>query len=130
VAGDLGHLVQDGKPLPGVAQVAIQQGKHAAKNVWRSIEGLKTEPFRYRDPGSMATIGRAAAVAQIGPIAFAGLPAWLAWLFVHILWLIGFQNRLLVLTQWAWAYFSYHRGARLITGERHDAALTEPQPPT
>ncbi|HET7770614.1 MAG TPA: NAD(P)/FAD-dependent oxidoreductase [Chloroflexota bacterium] len=122
VAGDLAaftHQPRAGsRPLPGVAQVAIQQGKAAAENVWRSIQGRPTEPFRYKDLGSMATIGRAAAVADLTPIRLqlSGWAAWLAWLLVHIAWLIGFQNRLIVLLRWAWAYVTFRRAARLITG--------------
>jgi NADH dehydrogenase len=104
-----------GQPLPGLAPVAIQQGRAAATNVLRRLRGEPTLPFRYRDRGSMATIGRAAAVAVVGRVRLSGLPAWLAWLFVHILFLIGFRNRFLVLFEWAWAYISWQRGARLIT---------------
>jgi NADH dehydrogenase len=86
-----------------------------AANVLHRLAGEPTQPFRYRDKGTMATIGRAAAVAVIGPLRLSGLPAWLAWLFVHIMFLIGFRNRFLVLFQWAWAYVSWQRGARLIT---------------
>jgi NADH:ubiquinone reductase (H+-translocating) len=102
-------------PLPGLAPVAIQQGRHAADNVLRRLQGRPTRPFRYRDRGSMATIGRAAAVATVGGIELSGLVAWLAWLLVHIMFLIGFRNRFLVLFEWAWAYVSWQRGARLIT---------------
>jgi NADH dehydrogenase len=102
--------------LPGVAPVAIQQGRAVAANALRRLSAEPTQPFRYRDRGSMATIGRAAAVAVIGGLRLSGLPAWLAWLFVHIVFLIGFRNRFLVLFEWAWAYFSWQRGARLITG--------------
>jgi NADH dehydrogenase len=109
-------LHQTGAPLPGVAPVAIQQGRAAANNVLRRLNGLATQPFRYRDRGSMATIGRAAAVAMVGRLQLSGYPAWLAWLFVHIIFLIGFRNRFLVLFEWAWAYITWHRGARLITG--------------
>ena len=107
---------EDGRPLPGVAPVAIQQGRVVADNVLRHLRGEPTRAFRYRDRGTMATIGRAAAVAVVGPFRLWGLPAWLAWLFVHIMSLIGFRNRFLVLFQWAWAYVSWQRGARLITG--------------
>jgi NADH dehydrogenase len=102
--------------LPGVAPVAIQQGRAVAANALRRLSAEPTQPFRYRDRGSMATIGRAAAVAVIRGLRLSGLPAWLAWLFVHIVFLIGFRNRFLVLFEWAWAYFSWQRGARLITG--------------
>jgi NADH dehydrogenase len=105
----------DGRPLPGLAPVAIQQGRAVAANILRRLAGEPTRPFRYRDRGSMATIGRAAAVAVIGRLRLSGLPAWLAWLFVHIMFLIGFRNRFLVLFEWAWAYLSWQRGARLIT---------------
>jgi len=104
-----------GTALPGLAPVAIQQGRHAADNVLRRLGGRPTRAFRYRDRGSMATIGRAAAVARIGGIQLSGLVAWLAWLLVHIMFLIGFRNRFLVLFEWAWAYVSWQRGARLIT---------------
>jgi len=109
-------LHQTGAPLPGVAPVAIQQGRAVADNVLRRVGGQPTRPFRYRDKGSMATIGRAAAVAVVGRFKLSGLVAWLAWLLVHIMFLIGFRNRLLVLFEWAWAYVTWHRGARLITG--------------
>ena len=105
----------DGRPLPGLAPVAIQQGRAVAANVLRRLRGEPTRPFHYRDRGSMATIGRAAAVAVVGRLRLSGLLAWLAWLFVHIMFLIGFRNRFLVLFEWAWAYLSWQRGARLIT---------------
>jgi NADH dehydrogenase len=115
--GDLCSLTaEDGRPLPGLAPVALQQGRAAARNVLHHLAGEPTEVFRYRDRGSMATIGRAAAVAVVGRLRLSGLPAWLAWLFVHITFLIGFRNRFLVLFEWAWAYLSWQRGARLITG--------------
>jgi NADH dehydrogenase len=114
--GDLCAFTDDdGHPLPGLAPVALQQGRAAARNVLHRLAGEPTEPFRYRDRGSMATIGRAAAVAVVGRFRLSGLVAWLAWLFVHITFLIGFRNRFLVLFQWAWAYISWQRGARLIT---------------
>jgi len=117
VIGDLcAFLHQTGAPLPGLAPVAIQQGRAAAENVLQRLAGQPTRPFHYRDKGSMATIGRAAAVAVIGRVQLSGLPAWVAWLLVHIISLIGFRNRVLVLLQWAWAYVSWQRGARLITG--------------
>jgi len=104
-----------GAPLPGLAPVAIQQGRRAADNVLRRLSGRPTRPFRYFDRGTIATIGRAKAVAVIGPVQLSGLIAWLAWLVVHIVYLIGFRNRFLVLFEWAWAYVSWQRGARLIT---------------
>jgi NADH:ubiquinone reductase (H+-translocating) len=117
VIGDLASLKdEDGKPLPGVAQVAIQMGKHAAKNILRAIESQPHRPFRYNDLGNMATIGRASAVADFGWMRLHGYLGWLAWLFVHLLNLIGFRNRLVVMVQWAWSYFSYQRAIRLITG--------------
>ena len=119
IAGDLASFShQTGKPLAGVAQVAKQEGKHAARNVLRLIAGEATTTFRYRDPGNMATIGRAAAIADFGFARFSGYIGWLLWLFVHILFLIGFRNRLSVLLQWAAAYMTYQRSVRLITGER------------
>ncbi len=118
VIGDLAAFVhQTGKPLPGVAQVAIQQGKHTAKNIRRRCEGLPCDPFHYTDFGSMATIGRASAVADFGWARLSGFFAWVAWLVVHIFWLIGFRNRTIVFFEWAWAYFTFQRGARLITGD-------------
>ncbi|HKW96218.1 MAG TPA: NAD(P)/FAD-dependent oxidoreductase [Bryobacteraceae bacterium] len=119
VIGDLanfGH--QGGKPLPGVAPVAIQQGRYAAELIRRRIRGGTTRPFHYFDKGSLATIGRAAAVADFGRIHIHGMMAWLAWLFVHLMYLIEFDNRLLVMTEWAYNYFTRNRGARLITGRK------------
>jgi NADH dehydrogenase len=117
VVGDMvNYSYQGGKPLPGVAQVAMQQGRYAADLIQRRLRGAPPVPFHYHDRGSMATIGRAAAVADLGWIAFSGLLAWLAWLFIHILFLIEFENRILVLFQWAWNYFTLNRTARLITG--------------
>ena len=116
VIGDLASLAgKDGKPLPGVSPVAIQEGRHAAKNILHQIEGAKPQPFHYWDKGSMATIGRNRAVADLNFVHFSGLPAWLAWLFVHVLYLVGFRNRIAVLFQWAWAYLTFNKGARLIT---------------
>jgi NADH dehydrogenase len=116
VIGDMSAFRDpSGTPLPGLAPVAIQQGRRAADNVLRRLSGRPTLAFRYHDRGTMATIGRAAAVAVIGGVQLSGLIAWLAWLFVHIMFLIGFRNRLLVIFEWAWAYVSWQRGARLIT---------------
>lgn len=122
VVGDLAAFpLPGGGFLPGLAPVAIQQGRVAADNAWRRLRGEATVPFRYHDRGSMATVGRAAAVAVVGRVHLSGLPAWLAWLAVHIVSLIGFRNRFLVLFQWAWAYVTWQRGARLITGPwRHE----------
>jgi NADH dehydrogenase len=116
VAGDLATFThQTGKPLPGVAQVAKQAGKHAAANVARLIAGKTTTPFRYADPGNMATIGRNAAIADFGFLRVSGYLGWLVWLFVHILFLIGFRNRVSVMLQWAASYLTYQRSVRLIT---------------
>jgi NADH dehydrogenase len=117
VIGDLAALNdENGKPLPGLAPVAIQQGDWIAETIARDLENQPRRKFHYHDKGSLATIGRAAAVAQIGKFELSGYFAWLAWLFVHIFFLIGFRNRLLVMIQWAWSYLTYERGARLITG--------------
>jgi NADH:ubiquinone reductase (H+-translocating) len=117
VAGDLAMLEdRSGQPLPGLAPVAMQQGRAAGRNIARRLRGEPTQPFRYRDRGTMATIGRGAAVAEIGPLKLWGSPAWLAWIFVHIYFLIGFRNRIAVMLGWAWSYLTWQRGARLITG--------------
>jgi NADH:ubiquinone reductase (H+-translocating) len=117
VLGDMANYpYPDGKPLPGVAPVAMQQGRYVADLIQRRLRAAPPLPFHYRDRGAMATIGRAAAVADLGWITFSGLIAWLVWLFIHILYLIEFQNRILVLFQWAWNYFTRNRAARLITG--------------
>ena len=116
VAGDLASVRRDGGHVPALAPAAIQQGRHAARNVQRALRGTPTESFHYVDRGSLATIGRAAAVADFGSVRMSGYPAWLAWLAVHIFFLIGFRNRFLVLFEWAWAYWTYERGARLVTG--------------
>lgn len=117
IAGDLALFThQTEKPLPGVAQVAKQEGTHAARNILRLMAGEPTQTFRYRDPGNMATIGRAAAIADFGWARFSGFPGWLLWLFVHIMFLVGFRNRLSVLLQWAASYMTYQRSVRLITG--------------
>jgi NADH dehydrogenase len=121
VIGDLAALKDEhGKLLPGVAPVAIQQGRFVAKVIRGKLESLpRTAAFHYWDKGSLATIGRAAAVADFGRIHISGFIAWLSWLFVHIFFLIGFRNRLLVFIQWAWSYVTYERGARLITGSTY-----------
>jgi NADH dehydrogenase len=116
--GDMTYLEQDGKPLPGVSPVAMQMGRHVARNIKNDLADKPYEEFRYLDKGSMATIGRKAAIAQIGKIHLSGFVAWLAWLLLHIFYLIGFRNRFVVLFNWAWSYFTYERGARLITGRR------------
>ena len=117
VVGDMASLKDArGRPLPGVAQVAMQQGAWAAANILRAIEGKPARAFRYRDLGNMATIGRNSAVADIRGLRLTGFVAWLAWAVVHILNLIGFRNRVLVALQWLWDYLTFQRGARLITG--------------
>jgi len=117
VAGDLaGFTYQGGKQLPGVAQVAKQQGKHAARSVLRLLAQQPTAAFRFRDPGNMATIGRAHAVADFGWAQVSGFAGWLLWLFVHIMFLVGFRNRLSVLLEWGTSYLTYQRSVRLITG--------------
>lgn len=110
------HTV-DGKPLPGLAPVAMQEGRHAANNIAADLDNLARVPFYYVDKGQMATIGRRKAVAQLGKFKLNGALAWLVWLFVHIIYLIGFRNRLIVLIEWAWSYFTYRRGAQLIIGK-------------
>jgi NADH dehydrogenase len=116
VIGDLANFPhQTGEPLAGVSPVAMQQGRHAAHNILGALEGRKPQRFWYWDKGSMATIGRNKAVADLHWLHFSGLPAWLAWLVVHIVFLVGFRNRLAVLLQWAWAYLTFNKGARLIT---------------
>ena len=114
VIGDLAAV----ENVPGVAPAAIQEGNHTAKNILRVLAGKPRERFKYWDKGSLATIGRAAAVADFGFLRLSGFIAWFAWLAIHILFLIGFRNRFLVITQWAWAYVTYQRGARLITGTK------------
>ena len=117
VIGDMASAKEGGKAIPGVAGAAVQGGQHVAKSIVRRLEGKAAEPFHYVDKGSLATIGRAAAVADFGKIKLHGFIAWLAWLFIHVFLLIGFRNRFIVVFQWAWTYFTYQRGARLITGE-------------
>jgi NADH dehydrogenase len=117
VIGDLAACFdQAGRPLPGLAPVAVQQGRHAASTILVRCRGLPSAPFRYVDRGTLATIGRAAAVANFGAVKVSGFPAWLLWTFIHIFFLIGFRNRFIVLFEWAWAYFTWQRSARLITG--------------
>lgn len=116
VAGDLAALDQDGAPVPGVCPAAIQAGRHAAGNILRLVAGSPTQPFRYRDKGAFAVIGRGAAVGDLFGWRLSGRPAWLAWLGIHIAFLIGFRNRLVVLIGWAYSYLTHRRGARLITG--------------
>jgi NADH dehydrogenase len=118
VIGDLSSFThQTGKPLPGVAQPAIQQGRYVAKVIERRLRGGKMPPFRYFDKGNLATIGRGAAVADLNFMTLAGLPAWLVWIFIHLMYIVEFQNRLLVFLQWMWLYVTFDRAARLITGK-------------
>ena len=120
VIGDLAALKdEDGHWLPGVSPVAIQEGRATAHNIGRELQGQPRKNFHYWNKGSLATIGRAAAVADFGRIHISGFLAWLAWLFIHVFFLIGFRNRLIVMIQWAWSYLTYERGARLITGDKH-----------
>jgi len=116
VLGDLAHFEQDGAPLPGVAQVAIQTGKYAAAEIVRRIGNQPSRVFHYHDKGSMATIGRARGIGQIGKTHLSGFPAWFAWLCIHLVFLIGYRNRVAVLLDWMWQYLSWQSGARLITG--------------
>jgi len=127
VIGDLASLMQDGSPVPGVAPAAIQEGRHAAMNVVRSLRGQDRRPFRYVDKGSLATIGRAAAVADFGAFTLSGFFAWIAWFAIHIFFLIGFRNRFVVLFQWGWSYLTYDRGARLITGDTPALPAAQPE---
>jgi NADH dehydrogenase len=122
VIGDLAAHRQEGRVVTGVAPVAIQQGGHVARTIQGDLAGVPRRPFHYVDKGSLATIGRAAAVADLGRLHLTGFAAWLAWLFVHVFFLIGFRNRVLVIFSWAWTYLTYERGARLITGEPRVAA--------
>jgi len=116
VIGDMAVFLQDGKPVPGVAPVAIQQGSYVAGAIRQKLRNQMPKPFRYWDTGSLATIGRGSAVAQIGKLRFSGPVAWLAWLFIHLMYLVGFENRVIVLLEWAFNYFTHNRSARLITG--------------
>jgi NADH dehydrogenase len=130
VVGDLAHFAHGcASPLPGVAQVAMQQGAYAARLIRDRLRGRTPPPFRYRDYGIMATIGRHAAVADLFGFRFAGYLAWLLWLCVHLVQLVQFENRLLVFAQWAWSYFTFNRAARLITylpsADRPDATRNQ-----
>lgn len=118
VIGDLALILgSDRRPVPGLAPAAMQEGRHAARNVIRAIRGERLKPFSYIDKGTLATIGRGAAVAEIGRLRLSGFLAWMAWLFIHIFYLIGFRNRFMVLAGWAWVYLRNESGARLITGD-------------
>ncbi len=133
VIGDLARVcpAPDAAPLPGLAPVAMQEGHYVAKLIDCRLSCGALPPFRYRDRGTMATIGRARAVAVVGPLRFSGLLAWLIWLFIHLMYIVEFQNRLLIFFQWAWNYFTWNRSARLITGDRtreapHEKPCTPP----
>lgn len=126
VAGDLMHIESNGKMVPGVAPAAIQAGKAVARNIEALVAGRPTKPFRYVDKGSLATIGRAKAVGQIGRMEFSGWFAWWVWWVVHIAYLVGFRNRIAVMMGWAWQYFAFSRGARLITGRWWAGAAESP----
>lgn len=115
VVGDLAYFDQDGRVVPGVAPAAMQQGRHAARNIMRRLKSDETKPFRYLNKGNLATIGRSRAIADFGFLQIVGFPAWWLWLFLHIMYLVGFRNRLSVMLQWAYAYVTYGRGVRLIT---------------
>jgi NADH dehydrogenase len=128
VLGDMASLKDaDGKVVPGLGAAATQEGKDTAANIARDLRGEKRVPFRYKDKGTMATIGRNRAVAQIGKLQFTGLIAWLLWAFVHVFLLIGFKNRLMTMREWMWAYFTRERSARLIT-DLGDEAAPPPRP--
>ncbi len=117
VIGDLATITSNGRPVPGVAPAAMQQGRHVARQVAADLRGAERRPFRYRDKGSLATIGRARGVADFGRLRFGGPLAWVAWMAIHIFYLIGFRNRVFVFFSWAWSYATFRRGARIITGE-------------
>jgi NADH dehydrogenase len=127
VVGDLIAKTQEGKLLPGVAQLAMQSGRHVGKNILASISGRKRQSFRYVDKGSMATIGRNKAVAEVGRFEFSGIVAWWLWLMVHILFLVEFRRRFAVLVEWAWAYFSWQRRSRVILEVPHERVAHKPQ---
>jgi len=117
VIGDLAHVVQaNGQPVPGIAPAAKQMGAHVATVIRARLRGQPAKPFRYRDYGNLATIGRMAAVVDLGRLKFSGLFAWWFWLAAHIFFLIGFRNRIVVMLDWAWSYWSYQRNARIIVG--------------
>jgi NADH dehydrogenase len=128
VAGDLASARRhNGQPVPGVAPAAIQMGKFAARQIKRTVAGKPREKFEYLDKGSLATIGRSRAVADLGKLHISGYFAWLAWLFIHLLFLIGFRNRLFVMIEWAWAYLTYNHSARLITDPAEKEAVEKPR---
>jgi NADH dehydrogenase len=132
VIGDLAAVTSEGKPVPGVSPAAKQMGRVAARNIIARMAGKAPQIFVYQDYGSLATIGRKAAVAMVGKLKFSGYPAWLFWLFIHVYFLIGFRNRLMVMTDWAWAYLTFKRSARVISSaintppaKPHDEASTQ-----
>jgi NADH dehydrogenase len=128
VTGDLASARRhNGQPVPGVAPAAIQMGKFAARQIKRTVAGKPREKFEYLDKGSLATIGRSRAVADLGKLHISGYFAWLAWLFIHLLFLIGFRNRLFVMIEWAWAYLTYNHSARLITDPAEKEAVEKPR---
>lgn len=124
IGDNAAFLHQTGAPLPGVAPVAMQQGRAAAQNILNSIRGRERKEFRYVDKGNMATIGRSAAIVEIGKLKLSGFLAWIFWTLLHIFFLIGFRNRVVVSLNWLWLYFTYQRGARLITGDRFHSPLS------
>ncbi len=129
VCGDQAALIPEGgeRPLPGLAPVALQQGRYVAKELIREARGKPREPFKYRNKGQVATIGRSRAVAELGKFRFSGFFAWMTWLVVHIYYLTGFKNRLVVVIQWAWAYLTFDRGARLIVGKDWQFYAADPK---
>jgi NADH dehydrogenase len=129
VIGDAAAFPVEGGILPGVAQVAIQQGRHAARNILAQLARKPLRPFSYQDRGSMATIGRNRAIAVSAGLQMTGFLAWIAWVFIHILYLVDFRNRLAVLFEWSWAYFSYNRSARIILERSAPRVELPPHPP-
>jgi NADH:ubiquinone reductase (H+-translocating) len=127
VVGDLAAFEQDGNPVPGVAPAAMQAGRYAAKTILARLAHKPTKPFRYVDKGSLATIGRAAAIGQVGKLHLSGFSAWAAWCLIHIFFLIGFRSRMLVMVEWGWLYLSHDRGSRLITGPVEDLLEKHPE---
>jgi NADH dehydrogenase len=128
VGGDLVSLQQDGKPVPGVAPAAKQMGAHVARTIRDRLAARRTPPFRYRDYGNLATIGRMAAVVDLGKFRFSGVLAWWFWLLMHVFFLIGFRNRVVVMLNWTWAYWTYQRAARIIFGGKDDSSPNDPAP--
>jgi len=116
VIGDLAAISENGEPIPGLAPAVMQAGRQTAANIVRKLRGGATQPYHYTDKGTLATIGRAAAVGSLGKLTFSGFIAWFIWAFVHLVYLSGFRNRLLVFLNWGWSYVTYSRAARLITG--------------